>query len=209
MEDTALAPFPDRLERALRRPIPGLAAQQRMAPQHRRFEPEPGTAVRESAVVALFYAHNGSPDLVLTLRSDSLRHHKGEVCFPGGGREDSDHTLRDTALRELEEELGLPRAQVRILGSLTPLYIEPSRNRVHPFVGWIPHFPTFSIDRVEVARVLAVPLSCLLDPSTQSSYEWERNEQQLTAPCYRVDSVCIWGATAMMLSELLQVIAEL
>ena len=108
-----------------------------MAPHHRRFEPESATFVRESAVIALFYASQGQLNLVLTLRSNTLKHHRGEVCFPGGGREDSDLTLRDTALREAQEELGVPRAQVRILGTLTPLYIEPSRNRVHPFVGWL------------------------------------------------------------------------
>ncbi len=195
--------------------LPGAAAQRRMAPSNRTLIPEPGVNPRQSAILMLLYPSGGEGaqkveiEMLFTVRAPTLGHHSGEISFPGGGVECVDDTLRQTALREVEEELGIPPDVIRILGELTPLYIPPSRNLVHPFVGWMPALPPLDPDPIEVAEVLRVPLAHLLDPRNIGAYAWRYNGQMHTAPCYQIDHRDpIWGATAMMLSELLTVIEK-
>ncbi len=180
----------------------------RMAPAlHRLVEPDGHT--RQSAVLALLHNAPAGPALVFTARPMSLKHHGGQISFPGGGEEDGDQDYAHTALRETREELGIPTQDIEILGALTPLYIAPSQNLVHPYVGWMPRLPPVHPDPIEVAAVITVPLRELLRPTTIGVHTWYREGHPLPAPCYRVNGVSIWGATAMMLSELLAVIKGL
>jgi 8-oxo-dGTP pyrophosphatase MutT (NUDIX family) len=193
--------------------LPGAAAQRRMAPSNRTLIPEPGVNPRQSAILMLLYPSGGEDEreieMLFTVRAPTLGHHSGEISFPGGGAECVDDTLRETALREVEEELGIPPDSIHILGELTPLYIPPSRNLVHPFVGWMPSLPPLDPDPIEVAEVLRVSLAHLLDPQNIDSYVWRHNGRMFTAPSYQIDHRDpIWGATAMMLSELLTVIEK-
>ncbi len=197
------------LQQALREPLPGVAAQMKMAPAMRQTQPGPGDRPRSSAVLALLHTTPHGLALVFTLRSTSLRHHGGQISVPGGGAEPSDPTYADAALRETEEELGISAHDIKILGELTSLFIAPSQNIVHHFVGWLPVLPTLNPDPVEVDSVLQVPLNALLDPRSVDTYYWPRDGVLLSAPCYRVGQTCIWGATAMMLNELLEVIRRL
>ncbi len=197
------------LQQALRDTLPGAAAQMKMAPAMRQTQPGPGDRPRSSAVLALLHTTPHGLALVFTLRPRSLRHHGGQISFPGGGAELSDLTFADAALRETQEELGISTHAVKILGEMTPLFIAPSQNIVHHFVGWLPVLPPMHPDPVEVDRVLQVSLNALLDPRSLDTYDWPRNGAMLSAPCYRVGETCIWGATAMMLNELLEVIRRL
>lgn len=197
------------LRSALQRELPGPAAQQKMAAPQRPVTPLSLAPPRRSAVLALLHPAADGIALFFTERTNSLRHHAGQISFPGGGAETQDRTLKDTALRETEEELGFPTGAVDILGMLTPLFIAPSHNIVHPFVGWLPAHPPLHPDPAEVSAVLTVPVDTLLDPATLSSCEWWLDGRQLTAPCFLVEKATIWGATAMMLSELLEVIQSL
>jgi 8-oxo-dGTP pyrophosphatase MutT (NUDIX family) len=203
--------FIHRLRDALRDPLPGRSAQDRLAPPQRQTDPGPTDQPRQSAVLALLYAAQ-PPALpttwrvLFTERQNSLRHHGGQVSFPGGGYEDGDASLLHTALRETEEELGIPTGDIAVLGKLTPLFIAPSQNHVQPYVGWLPKTPPISPNPAEVSVVLSFPLTTLLAPDAIGIYHWQRDGQELTAPCYRIGEVVIWGATAMMLSELLEVI---
>ncbi len=197
------------LKQALQQPLPGSAAQNEMAPALRQSQPRPTDHPRQSAVLELLHLTPQGISLIFTVRPVYLKHHGGQVSFPGGGFETVDATYADTALRETEEELGIGTRDVKILGKLTPLFIAPSQNLVHPYVGWLPHLPPLHPDPVEVASVVTVPLVRLLDSSTVSVYHWRRDGQELTAPSYRVGETSIWGATAMMLSELLVVIRRL
>jgi 8-oxo-dGTP pyrophosphatase MutT (NUDIX family) len=218
-----------RLRDALSGPLPGIRAQQEMAPTKRQ-QPERGDDLRQSAVLALLHGHADLPgpaesaptleslSLVFTLRPNSLRHHAGQISFPGGGVEPQDRSLALTALRETAEELGIPTDKVRILGKLTPLHIAPSHNCVHPFVGWLPHLPPINPDPVEVSEVLDVSLEHLLNASNRGTLMWYRDGEALTAPSFKVitqegaelrtenSGIHIWGATAMILSELLTII---
>ena len=120
--------------------------------------------------------------------------------------EAGDASFADAARRETEEELGIDTSSVEILGEMTTLFIAPSQNIVHPYVGWMPNLPPLNPDPTEVASVMTVPLHVLLEPDTIGVHHWRRDGQVLTAPSYRVEHASIWGATAMMLSELLEVI---
>ncbi|HOT91896.1 MAG TPA: CoA pyrophosphatase [Anaerolineae bacterium] len=187
-------------------PLPGVAAQQKMSAANRIWTPAAGETPRQSAVLALLHPSPEGVALLFTLRPARLAHHGGQVSFPGGGREESDITLTQTALRETQEELGLDPAEVRILGPLTWIYIASSRNMVYPFVGWIPRPPKLFPNVQEVAEVLAVPLRTLLDPSTVDCCVREVNGQTKSFPSYHIGAYHIWGATAMMTSELLEIV---
>lgn len=194
------------LEIALRNHLPGSEAHHRMAPLDRQFEPRPTDHPRRSAVLALLHSTQDGLALIFTLRQAWLHHHGGQISFPGGGLEPQDKTYKDAALRETTEELGIATGEVQILGMMTPLFIAPSQNLVVPVVGWISMLPPLEPNSAEVAEVLDVPLSHLLDPTTLGEYHWRRNGQEHTTPCFTVGQTCIWGATAMMLNELLEVI---
>ncbi len=187
-------------------PLPGVAAQKKMASANRPWAPETGDTPRQSAVLALLHPSPAGVALLFTLRPTRLAHHSGQVSFPGGGHEEGDVTLEQTALRETQEELGLHAADVHILGPLTTLYIASSRNMVHPFVGWLPALPALRPNAQEVADVLTVPLRTLLDPLTVTTCVREANGRNQVFPSYYIAPHHIWGATAMMTGELLEIV---
>lgn len=199
------APFVQALERDLRGALPGRAAHLRMAPAMRpgRYSDEPGPDVRRGGVLALFYAHEGTVWLPLILRPTYTGVHSGQVGFPGGGREPGDADLTATALREAWEEVGVPAEQVQVLGTLSPLFVFASNYLVQPTVGWTPSRPAFNADPYEVAQLLETPLATLLDPATIHREPWNLRGTQVEVPYYSVLGQTVWGATAMMLAELL------
>jgi len=184
----------------------GFAAQRRMAPSARPIA-RPGDrpeGPRLGGVLILLYCADDRPTLVLTARPDYGGVHAGQVSCPGG-RHEPPETLRQTALRETYEEIGVPPEDVEMLGELTPLYILPSDFEVHPFVG---HYrrgrPAFVPDAREVAAIVEVPLDLLLDPATRVEEVWELHGLQMRVPFFLVGGYKVWGATAMMLSELVE-----
>jgi 8-oxo-dGTP pyrophosphatase MutT (NUDIX family) len=194
------------IEKALELPtFDGRSAQRTMMPRPRviRRPPEMSGQAREGGVLAMLYTNADQTNIVLTKRVDHLGSHAGQVSFPGGRREDGE-SLEHTALREAEEEIGIHRAQVAILGELTPLYIMPSDYEVHPFVAWHMGRPIFSRQASEVAEIIEVPLAHLLDPANRLEEPWTIRGYQLQVPYYLVGSHKVWGATAMMLGELLE-----
>ena len=191
-------------------PLPGVEAQRKMSSAERRWMPDADElpTLRLSAVLALLHPSPEGLAVLYTLRPSRLAHHGGQVSFPGGGKEAGDPSLAHTALRETAEELGMATADVHILGALTTLFIESSRNLVHPFVGWIPALPPLNPDRREVAEVLSVTLQTLRNPATVTTCEREANGQLRTFPSFYIPPHYIWGATAMMTSELLAIAAQ-
>ncbi len=204
----------DNIRAALALPaFDGPAAQRHMAPIARpmsRPNDRPD-GPRLGGVLILLYCADEEFYVVLTQRSDYDGVHAGQVSCPGG-RHEPPETLRETALRETWEEVGIPSADVELLGELTPLYVMPSDFEVHPFVG---HYigagrPRFVPDPREVAAILEVPLRLLLDPATRAEEEMElRGGLRLPVPFFRVGESRVWGATAMMLSELVERIRAL
>jgi 8-oxo-dGTP pyrophosphatase MutT (NUDIX family) len=181
-----------------------------MAPRHSAREDAlsvDGRACREASVLALFLPGDDGPVLVLTVRHDELPDHGGQISFPGGQRE-GDESLSETALREANEEIGLSPTSVQVLGDLTPLYIPPSNFCVHPFVGAAAYdLPLHPTDR-EVDQILRAPLDRLLAPETRVVEPWTLHGQEVKVPYYEVDGHTVWGATAMMIAELLAVLRD-
>ena len=193
------------LRRRLAEPLPGVEAQITMAPvyrQDRSMASIEGKQCREAGVLVLFFPQDDVPTLLLTVRRADLKEHPGQISFPGGSRE-ADETLRETALRETHEEVGLPPAEVDILGMLTPIFIPPSNFCVHPFVAMTPTAPSLRPQDDEVETVLPVSLPHLLDPATRQHEPWMLHGREIEVPFLNVDGHKVWGATAMMLAELM------
>lgn len=190
---------------AMQLPLPGRAAQQTMAVRPRPGDrPDlPSPCPREAAVLVLLYEHEGSLILPLTQRTETVELHKGQISLPGGAREPQDETLIDTAIRETNEELGIPRETIELLGALTPLYIPVSSFCVYPYVGYAKGAFTMQSDPKEVLQVIEVPLNLLLDVSTRQVETHFRDNQKFEVPVYRIASHKVWGATAMILAEFL------
>jgi 8-oxo-dGTP pyrophosphatase MutT (NUDIX family) len=179
-------------------PIP---AQQAMAPLRARIPPA-GTAPRQAGVLVLTYPEADGLHLVLTRRTDSLRSHSGQISFPGGQRNAEDESFTVTALRETCEELGICNGEVQVIGMLSRIYIPPSNYEVFPTVGVVDMPPVFTPNWAEVAEVFTLPLHQLLDTSIKQSEDREFNGVTVSVPYYLVQGHKVWGATAIMLSEL-------
>jgi 8-oxo-dGTP pyrophosphatase MutT (NUDIX family) len=181
---------------------PGLEAQLRMAPQPRGgwrpgFAPE---QARPAAALLLLYPVGGRPVVLLTKRSSALPNHAGQVSLPGGAV-DSGETMEQAALREAEEEVGLDRACVRVVGRLTPLHIPVSGFVLHPTVGVADARPAMRPEPGEVERIIEAPVAQLLDPRRHRRVNRVRDGVEFEMPYFDLDGDEVWGATAMVLSE--------
>jgi len=158
----------------------------------------------KAGVMAVFYPNNkGITHLVLILRKTYKGVHSNQVGFPGGRVENYDRNLMQTALRETEEEVGIPQAEVRVLKKLTKLYIPPSNFWVHPYIGLIDRTPELIRQESEVEKILEVDLEDFLDEKNLISQELSTSyAKNIQVPAFSLNGHIVWGATAMMLSEL-------
>ena len=200
-----------RLKERLTRVAPGVSTQMTMAPQPRpRHQPFPEVAQTSSqaAVLILLYPRDGLICVVLMRRTETVLHHRDQIGLPGGQVE-AGETFEEAALRETEEELGVPTSLVRILGRLTPLYIPVSDFCVYPFVGVCGQPLSFIPDPIEAAEVIEIPLGFLADPASVRREEWIIREAPVQVPFYAFQHYKIWGATAMILAEFVKVVKDL
>jgi len=197
-----------RLERALREARPGLSAQLRMAPAPRpghRVYTEVEDSCLKAGVLILLYPKDEEIFLVLIRRTGLMINHRDQIGWPGGQIEAGEDFVA-TALREAREELGIDPAGLRVLGNLTPLFIPPSNFCAYPVVALASATPVFRPDPVEVAEVIEVPLRYLADPGAAQRETWLAGERSLEIPFYAFGRHKIWGATAMILSEFLDIL---
>jgi 8-oxo-dGTP pyrophosphatase MutT (NUDIX family) len=195
-----------RLEVALGSELPGAAAHALMAPRPRRNWP-PGFSIdriRHAAGLLLLFPLDGQPHLVLTVRAATLDRHGGQVSLPGGVIE-AGETSEEAALREAREEVGLSTI-VKRLGVLSPIDIPVSGFRLHPVVAAIPSPPVLQPAAGEVARIVEPPLAQLMDPDRIAWRTVTRETGTLEFPVFLAAGVEIWGATAMVLAELLSIL---
>jgi 8-oxo-dGTP pyrophosphatase MutT (NUDIX family) len=162
-----------------------------------------GERVPAAVLVPLFLAPDAhEPHVVLTRRRADLRRHAGEISFPGGRQDAEDRNLKETALREAEEEIGLPRHQVTLLGQLPPTSTFATRYTIHPFVGEVPAGIAWRASAKEVDAVLELSLSDVR--AGTSRVPIERRGITFETDAYVVGEHVIWGATARILADLLE-----
>lgn len=200
----------DDVRRALVSRRPGHLAQQKMMARPRPGSPGfiwPDTRRHSAAVLLLLYEKRGRLYLPLTLRTGTVLHHRGQVSLPGGAREGRE-SLTETALRETCEELGIPALQMTIIGRLTPLHIPVSGFRTTPFVAHSPQRPDFHPQPSEVREVIEAPLAALLDPASVREEDWTIRDRPVHVPFFQVGPHKVWGATAMILAEFVEMLRD-
>lgn len=203
----------DSLRSKLAGPLPGRVAQERMTGRLRPMPEVIPENARDSAVLQLLFPHNDELYLLLMRRTEDGRAHSGQISFPGGRYEPEDASFMITALREAEEEVGIVANEVEVLGALTPLYIPVSYFMVHPFVAWSRQRPKYLPSENEVSEILEVPVAHLFNSENKITTDVQPSSMPgitFTVPAYSLpDGRFIWGATAMMLSELEEVFLTL
>ncbi|MFT6775183.1 MAG: 8-oxo-dGTP pyrophosphatase MutT (NUDIX family) [Paracoccaceae bacterium] len=195
----------DLLRLAVAGPASGPSSDWDMNPSLRDAIVRPGP-MRAAAVLCPVVERDGVLRVILTRRADHLNAHAGQVAFPGGKRDPSDPSLADAALREAEEEIGLPRAMVRMLGRIDG-HETGTGFAITPFVGLVDPAFVARPDPSEVAEVFEPPLSFLMDPARRrrETREWQGISRQFYAIPW--EGRYIWGATARILVSLAERVA--
>jgi len=196
-----------RIKERLKAPLPGINAQTKLKPEIRIFSKETGDE-KKAAVLTLLFPVNNRIHIAFIKRADYDGPHSGQISFPGGMFEKTDKNYIHTSLRESEEEIGVQKKDIKIIGNLSSLFVPISNIRVFPIVGYMNSTPEFKIDDKEVQRMILVPLSHLIKKENilWESRKFENVKYQIPYFNYKLDK--IWGATAMILSEFLTVIEE-
>lgn len=205
--------FLKEIRKALAEPLPGIRSQAKMSPPHRPIElriPNPDTQVRDSAVLILLWPDGDQLSTVFILRPEYDGVHSNQIAFPGGKYEIDDVDLVATALREAREEVGIHSEEVTVLGQLSPLYIPPSQFLVYPVVGYTTKSPSFVPDPVEIKEVIPCHLLDFINSDLFTIQDLKVGERILpNIPCYQIGNRLMWGATAMIFSELLDIVRPL
>jgi len=199
------------LEEVLKEPKPGLEAQLTMITNPRpgnRTYTEVENTCNKAGVLILLYPVKNRLHLVFTRRTARVDIHQAQISFPGG-RKEPEESFKEAALREAEEELNIIPSSVRIIGELTPLYIPPSNYCVYPVVAVTDKQPDFQPSPEEVEEVIEVPLDHLLDSQNIRREVWPYKGREIEVPFFFFKGHKIWGATAMMLAELIELLKRI
>lgn len=195
----------------LSKPLPGIRSHLKMAPQHRAEQlvnyHEGIKHAKKSAVLMLFYNESDESKMIFIRRSNYVGIHAGQIAFPGGRYEDEDKNVQTTALREIHEEIGISEEKIEIVGRLSDMYVPPSNFLISVFVGYLNEKPTYKIDEREVDEVIEVPFSDFFKPGLIKEKEFfvSSSNTSARAPYFDVSNAEIWGASAMVISEFLDV----
>ena len=197
--------FINRLRNNLSHMLPGQTAQQKMAPTFRNgasLSSQTNESTRESAILICIYPDNKTANTILIKRTTYNGAHSGQISFPGGKREPFDHSIEATALREAEEEIGIDISTVTVLGALSALYIPLSNHMVTPIVAVMPKPKNLRPNLQEVEYTITVNLQDFKREDKVSVKTLNIGSEPVSAPFYSVGNEVVWGATAMIISEL-------
>lgn len=207
--------FENKIVKITKLKLPGEVAQFKMAPMERlvalkKIAIEKET-VRKAGVLVLFYPSEAKQTmLALILRKTYKGVHSAQIGFPGGKYENEDTSLKETALRETEEEIGVLRNTVSVLKKLTEVYIPPSNFFVQPYLGITKNTPNFILQEEEVETLIEVPLIHFMDDTFKIHQNLTTSyAKNIIVPAFLLNNYLVWGATAMMLSEVREMLKEL
>jgi len=188
--------------------LPGVKAHSKLLPPGRRLKTSDDelSSVKMSSVLLLLFPEGEQLYICLTKRPQTMKHHPGQISFPGGKVEKDDLSAEMTALREAREEVGIDHHQIEILGKLSDLYVEVSKFSIQPFLAWADQKPEFLVDFGEVEKLILFPVSDFVANEIISEIELETVTGSLHVKYYPYDGEFIWGATAMILSELIEIL---
>jgi 8-oxo-dGTP pyrophosphatase MutT (NUDIX family) len=205
--------FKNNISKLIDCPIGGIDAQFNLAPKLRmKYSQNKINALnpKKAAVVALFYPNkHGETCFLLTLRANYNGTHSSQISFPGGKYDKNDGVLKKTALREAYEEVGIPMNDISIFKQMTDVFIPPSNFLATPFIGFLNYTPTFTINR-EVEKIISILLTDLLDDSSISTTTLSTSyAKNIEVPCFVLNDYVVWGATAMMLNEIKELLKNI
>lgn len=201
----------EKLKLRLQQPLPGKLAQDRMISRLITLPTEVPDSAKVSAVLIVFLNKNDSWHIVYIQRAIDGHAHSGQIGFPGGKQEKFDSNLRATALREAQEEIGIVSNAVEIIGQLSSLYIPVSNFNVYPFVAVASSTFNYRLQASEVARVLEVSVSTLINEEIKTTFKLTAADHRFirSVPAYQLEADAIlWGATAMITAELEQILLD-
>lgn len=198
------------IQKEITKGLPGEAAQNKLSPitSNRKYRIAPDSH-KKACVMGLIYPEGNELRMAFIERTFSHPDdkHGGQISFPGGKLEKEDDTYLIGALREVEEEIGIPPDQISILGQLTDLYVFASNFMVYPFVGHLEHAPSFIPQESEVASIVSFPINRLLAADIIDTKDLQvRNNIMKDVPYYKLNEHVLWGATAMITSEIVELI---
>jgi 8-oxo-dGTP pyrophosphatase MutT (NUDIX family) len=201
--------FAELLKNEIHRGLPGTDVQWHMASSDRmirNFPRTPGKDARAASVLILLYPRNGSIYTLFMQRPEYNGVHGGQISFPGGKQESSDRNSIQTALREAEEETGVDPGLITVLGTLTPLFIPVSNTIVTPVVAWTDEKPELIHQEAEVEFLFDADIRRFYDPAIIKTRPLQIGEETINVKYFDYEGNMIWGATSMILHELLVII---
>lgn len=159
-----------------------------------------------AAVIVPLFEKEGEYHILFTRRTEKVEHHKGQISFPGGRKDEGDPSLKDAALRETFEEIGVRPQDVEILGELDSMATLSSNFLITPFVGVIPYPYNFVVSSDEIEELVEVPLAALLDKKNYHQESQLYEGRPYVSSFYRYEGRVIWGATARILKQFLELV---
>lgn len=198
------------LKAALQGELPGIDAHSKMLPPGRRlksfdYELE---SVKQSSVLVLIFPIDNKLYTCLTKRPSTMKYHPGQISFPGGKIEKEDVSAEMAALREAHEEVGVDASEIDVLGKLSDFYLEISKFSIQPFLAWANQKPEFLLNANEVEELILFPVTDFVENEIILETELQTLTGELRVKYYPFNGKIVWGATAMILSELIEILKK-
>lgn len=209
-----LHPHLSSIKKLIEKDLPGEEAHKTMSPLERPLSSlalKETKNYKESAVSVILFDKKQKAEIVLIKRQTYEGKHSGQIAFPGGKKEKHDSDLKQTSIRECKEEIGIDLLSEMYLGKLTPVYIPISNFYVEPHVFYLQtERLNFKLDRFEVEEIFSIKMLDLLNPANQTTEQISiMTEFKKDIPCFKINNKIIWGATALMLNELKEIVLKL